>query len=171
MKENSLLTYYRYDSNNYYAGTTSVQVVNGSPLVPDDCTDIKPELDDAYWYKFDNGSWVAEPKPTNASECVGISIKHSDTSPRASELRVLFEQFTANSDGYRLVRDASLTQTVEAIPAKTADEIELSNLEDEQKQMESQLKDLKDQFIVAQMTADTEKLASIKAEYLSLVGE
>lgn len=171
MKENSLITYYSYDANGYYVGKTSVQVVNGKPLVPDNCTDIAPELDDGYWwFKFTDGTWVAEHKPESAAECVGITVKHTDNSPRGVELKALFAKFTDNNSEYRLVRDAELNQTVEKIPAKTADELELSDLEDEQQLMEAQLEDLKNQYLVAQITGDSEKMASVQSEYQSLVG-
>ena len=84
------------------------------------------------WAKLnsDHSEWTYQVKPTTAKECIGISVKHEDQCPWAYEVRDLFEKLcAADSEHYRVTRDANLVQTVEAIPEKTFEELKTEKLQ------------------------------------------
>ena len=108
--------------------------ITSAPLMPDDCVSFAPDAEKlkTCWAKLnsDHSEWTYQVKPTTAKECIGISVKHEDQCPWAYEVRDLFEKLcAADSEHYRVVRDANLVQTVEAIPEKTFEELKTEKLQ------------------------------------------
>ena len=121
---------YSYDEHGHYMHAVAAMYdpLGGKLLVPEDCVAFAPDetkLETA-WAQLNDAKteWVYTTKPTTAAECVGMSVKHTDQCPWAHEVRALFEKLCAeDSEHYRVVRDDDLTQTVEAIPEKTLEEV------------------------------------------------
>ena len=123
-------TAYSYDEHGHYKNAVLVMndPISGELLLPADCVSFAPDetkLQTAWACLNDaKTEWVYTTKPTTAAECVGMSVKHTDQCPWAHEVRALFEKLCAeDSEHYRVVRDDDLTQTVEAIPEKTLEEV------------------------------------------------
>lgn len=131
-----IATAYRYDEHGHYmnAETVMEDPLSGGLLIPEDCVEFAPDEEklQTSWAKLNakKTAWTYTTKPTTAAECVGISVKHSDQCPWAYEVRDLFEKLCAeDSEHYHVVRDDELTQTVEAIPEKTFEELKTSKLQ------------------------------------------
>ena len=121
----NLIDVYEYDAQGYFSGTTFAQVDDDTREViamPPNCTLIKPECNDEFFYKFDGEKWVAEKIPTTAEECVGIVVPHESRAPHDYTLKKLFVALTAGSKTHRLARGKDLSWSVEAIPEKTPEE-------------------------------------------------
>lgn len=123
-------TAYRFDNHGHYVGVEYIMLdpVSNKPLLPSDCVLFAPDkvrLNNSWAVLNDkHTAWTYQAKPTSAKECLGISVKHSDQCPWAYEMRALFEKLCAeDAEHYRVARDEDLTQTVEAIPEKTFEEI------------------------------------------------
>lgn len=141
---------YKYDEHGHYEHSVLVMEdpLGGGLLVPSDCVEFAPDEDKlkSSWAKLnaDKTAWEYTVKPTAASECIGMSVKHSDQCMWAHEVRALFETLcNADNEHYRVVRDDNLTQTVEAIPEKTFEELQtakLQNLESKASQFDNLMK-------------------------------
>ena len=120
------------------------------------------------FYKWDGEKWVAEKKPTNAEELIGVVIKHSSRTERDLAVRKLIEKF-AKEDGYR-IRDRStfLDWELEKIPEE---EIELQAINAELSTFDQKVASLKDRLATATLQDDAETVASLKAEYKTLMGD
>ena len=99
-----------------------------------DCVAFAPDTEKlkTCWAKLnsDHTEWVYQTKPTTAAECIGLSVKHEDQCLWAYEVRDLFEKLCAEDpEHYRVTRDEELTQTVEAIPEKTFEELKTEKLQ------------------------------------------
>ncbi len=102
--------------------------ITGELLLPEYCVALAPDESKlaTAWAQLNTKktAWNYTTKPTTAVECVGIYVKHSDQCPWAHEVRALFESLCeADKEHYKVVRDEDLTQTVEAIPEKTLEEV------------------------------------------------
>ena len=65
----NLIDVYEYDAQGYFSGTTFAQVDDDTREViamPPNCTLIKPECNDEFFYKFDGEKWIEEKIPTTA---------------------------------------------------------------------------------------------------------
>ena len=131
-----LQTAYRFDEHGHYMNAEQIMLdpITSAPLMPDDCVSFAPDAEKlkTCWAKLnsDHSEWTYQVKPTTAKECIGISVKHEDQCPWAYEVRDLFEKLcAADSEHYRVVRDANLVQTVEAIPEKTFEELKTEKLQ------------------------------------------
>ena len=131
--QNGLITCYSFDKNGYFASAVTTQVIDGLALMPPSCLKEAPELKAGFWYKVneDESGWIAEAKPTNAQECLNITVKHEDNSARAVELKKLMQDFCdADSEHYRVKRGEDLSWTVEAIPPKTFEEVKKEKMQE-----------------------------------------
>ena len=131
-----LQTAYRFDEHGHYMNAEQIMLdpITSAPLMPDDCVSFAPDAEKlkTCWAKLnpDHSEWTYQVKPTTAKECIGISVKHEDQCPWAYEVRDLFEKLcAADSEHYRVTRDANLVQTVEAIPEKTFEELKTEKLQ------------------------------------------
>ena len=123
-------TAYRFDNHGHYVRVEIIMLdpVSKKPLLPDDCVMFAPDVSKLKnsWAVLNKArtAWTYQAKPTSAKECLGISIKHSDQSSWAYEMRALFEKLCAeDAEHYHIVRDADLAMRVEAIPDKTFEEV------------------------------------------------
>ena len=123
-------TAYRFDKHGHYMNAEQIMLdpTTFAPLIPDDCVAFAPDENKlkTSWavLNSEHTEWEYQTKPTTAKECIDISVKHEDQCPWAYEMRDLFEKLcAADSEHYRVVRDDDLTQTVEAIPEKTLEEV------------------------------------------------
>ena len=110
----------------YFAGTTIAQVDDVTREIismPDNCTTIKPECKEDYFYRFDGEKWLEEKIPTTPEECVGMVVAHESRTPHDYTLKKLFVALTAGSKTHRLARGKDLSWSVEAIPEKTPEEV------------------------------------------------
>ena len=130
-------TAYSFDEHGHFKCATMIMSdpVSGELLVPADCVTFAPDekkLKTSWAVLNDTRTkWIYKEKPTTAAECVGIQVKHSDQCPWAYEMRALFEKLCAeDSEHYRVARDGDLTQTVEAIPEKTFEELKAEKLQE-----------------------------------------
>ena len=118
----NLIDVYEYDAQGYFSGTTFAQVDDDTREViamPPNCTLIKPECNEEFFYKFDGEKWIAEKIPTTAEECVGIVVSHESRTPHDVTMKKLFTTLTKDSQTHRVVHGDNWEWSVEAIPAPT----------------------------------------------------
>lgn len=130
-------TAYSFDEHGHYKNAVMVMndPISGELLLPEDCVTFAPDEKKlaTAWAQLndDKTAWNYTTKPTTAAECVGMYVKHTDQCPWAHEVRALFEALCeADKEHYRVVRDDELTQTVEAIPEKTLEEVRTEKLQE-----------------------------------------
>lgn len=172
-KKNQLVDCYSYDEHGHYTGIVSAQVLNDGeePNYPPYTVSFAPDDDPDYFYEIsdDLSKWNAIKKPTTASECVGIYIKHEDQCDYAHEMRKLFEKLTENNPDYEQYRDPdNLTLTVREKQKETENEIMLQSSNQEIQDFENQVKDLREQMVTAMLLNDQDMIDSIRAEFKQL---
>lgn len=115
-------TAYRFDDAGYFEHELSVQVIDGEALMPPSTTVLCPwgegAKDDKVFYRFSDGKWGTEAKPTCAADLVGVVVSHQSQTPRDIEMRSLIQKFS-QEEGYRERRGEALSWAVEKIPEKT----------------------------------------------------
>lgn len=115
-------TAYRFDDAGYFEHELSVQVIDGEALMPPSTTVLCPwgegAKDDKVFYRFSDGKWGTEAKPTCAADLVGVVVSHQSQTPRDIEMRSLIQKFS-QEEGYRERRVENLSWAVEKIPEKT----------------------------------------------------
>ena len=175
-KKNQLVDCYSYDEHGHYTGIVSAQVLNDGeePNYPPYTVSFAPDDDSDYFYEIsdDLSKWNAIKKPTTASECVGIYIKHEDQCDYAHEMRKLFEKLTENNPDYEQYRDPdNLTLTVREKQKETENEIMLQSSNQELQNFENQVKDLREQMVTAMLLNDQNMIDNIRAEFKQLMSE
>lgn len=166
--QNGLTTAYKYDKRGYYSAPVTIQVLDEQMLMPERCISTAPELLDGYFYKINEAKdgWVAEAKPKNASECVGLLIEHEDNSERAVELKRLMQELCdADAEHFKVVRGEDLSWAVEKIPEKTEQELELEALQNSVNERDELLNSLKELMTLAMLANDAETIATLQATY------
>lgn len=115
-------TAYRFDDAGYFEHELSVQVIDGEALMPPSTTVLCPwgegAKDDKVFYRFSDGKWGTEAKPTCAADLVGVVVSHQSQTPRDIEMRSLIQKFS-QEEGYRERRGENMSWAVEKIPEKT----------------------------------------------------
>lgn len=115
-------TAYRFDDAGYFEHELSVQVIDGEALMPPSTTVLCPwgegAKDDKVFYRFSDGKWGTEAKPTCAADLVGVVVSHQSQTPRDIEMRSLIQKFS-QEEGCRERRGEDLSWAVEKIPEKT----------------------------------------------------
>lgn len=173
-KKNQLVDCYSYDEHGHYSGVVSAQVLNDGeePNYPPYTVSFAPENDPQYFYEIsdDLTKWNAVKKPTTASECVGIFIKHEDQCDYAHEMRKLFESLTKDDPNYETYRDPDdLTLTVREKQKESENEIMLLASNDEIQQLENQIKELREQMVTAMLLDDQAMIEETRAQYKQLM--
>lgn len=164
------LELYSYDKDGFFEGPILFQVMEG--VFPPDRTTQTALPEDAdlekNFYKWDGTSWVAEAKPTKVEDLLGIVVSHKTQTAHDEEMRQLIQKL-GTADGYRIVRGEGedMTWAVEKIPAE---EIEAQEAEAAISDFDSQSSALKDRLVTAMIMGDDEQVASLKAEYKTLMG-
>ena len=92
-----VLTFYRYDTDGFYLGTTCRQEEN--------TTDIPFEYEPGFWFFFDNGEWQKVKIPDNVSELdFDITLDDNSTNYQKTLVSIAQRIFAEYSgDEYRLV--------------------------------------------------------------------
>lgn len=161
-------TIYVHDEAGYYSGQRTFQVLEGV-FMPDNATET-PLPEDAdletNFYKWDGESWQAEKKPTSAVELLGIVVSHQSQTKRDQEMREIVQRL-GKEDGYRVRRGDDMSWYVEKIPMA---EIEAQAINAELSDFDQQIASLKDRMATAMLMDDAETVASLKAEYKTLMG-
>ena len=162
-------TIYVHDEAGYYSGQRTFQVLEGV-FMPDNATET-PLPEDAdletNFYKWDGESWQAEKKPTSAVELLGIVVSHQSQTKHDQEMREIVQRL-GKEDGYRVRRGDDMSWYVEKIPMA---EIEAQVINAELSDFDQQIASLKDRMATAMLMDDAETVASLKAEYKTLMGE
>ena len=161
-------TIYVHDEAGYYSGQRTFQVLEGV-FMPDNATET-PLPEDAdletNFYKWDGESWQAEKKPTSAVELLGIVVSHTSQTKHDQEMREIVQRL-GKEDGYRVRRGDDMSWYVEKIRMA---EIEAQAINAELSDFDRQIASLKDRMATAMLMDDTETVASLKAEYKTLMG-
>lgn len=158
-------TAYRFDDAGYFEHELSVQVIDGEALMPPSTTVLCPwgegAKDDKVFYRFSDGKWGMEAKPTCAAECVGVVISHTTITPHDEEMRELIRRF-AQEEGYREKRGEDRSWALEKIPEKTAEE-KLAEAAEQARQKRDRLIADTDYLLCADYPISAEDLEAVKA--------
>lgn len=123
--ENLLKDAYAYDASGYLDGTTVWQAIDGDFWPVPGTTDVVPwgtgEQDETVFYRFVDGQWTTEKKPTCAADLVGVVVSHTSMTSHDIEMRELVKKFS-QEDGYREKRGEDLSWSIEKIPEPTPEE-------------------------------------------------
>lgn len=161
-------TIYVHDEAGYYSGQRTFQVLEGV-FLPENATET-PLPEDAdletNFYKWNGEAWLAEKKPTSAVELLGIVVSHTSQTKHDQEMREIVQRL-GKEDGYRVRRGDDMSWYVEKIPMA---EIEAQAINAEFSDFDRQIASLKDRMATAMLMDDTETVASLKAEYKTLMG-
>lgn len=132
-----------FDTDGYFQNVGFAQSdKSGALLMPRNATKVEPELDEAYFYKWnkEQNAWLAEKKPTNASELVGQVVDHKSQTPHMIELRKILENLTKDNPRYRDERgtkEEGYHHKVVYIPEPTQDEKDLDSAKQEEQELQS----------------------------------
>lgn len=132
-----------FDADGYFQGIGWAQSdKKGKLLMPPNATTAAPELDEAYFYKWDKEQkvWLAEKKPTDASELVDQVVDHKSQTPHMIELRKIIETLTKDNPRYRDERgtkEEGYHHKVVYIPEPTQDEKDLEEAKKEEQELQS----------------------------------
>ena len=138
---------YYFDADGYFQNIGWAQSdKKGMLLMPPNATTVAPSLDEAYFYKWDKGqnAWLAEKKPTDASELVDQVVDHKSQTPHMIELRKILENLTKDNPRYRDERgtkEEGYHHKVVYIPEPTQDEKDLEAAKQEEQELLQKLRD------------------------------
>lgn len=164
------LELYAFDEDGYFDGPILFQVMEG--VFPPDRTTQTALPEDAdlekNFYKWDGTSWVAEAKPTKVEDLLGIVVSHKTTTAHDEEMRQIIQKL-GTADGYRIVRGEGedMTWAVEKIPEE---EIAAQEAEAAITNFDARMISLKERMSLAMLQGDQEQVASLQAEYKTLMG-
>ena len=136
-----------FDADGYFQNIGWAQSdKKGKLLMPPNATTVAPELDEAYFYKWDKeqNTWLAEKKPTDASELVDQVVDHKSQTPHMIELRKILENLTKDNPRYRDERgtkEEGYHHKVVYIPEPTQEEKDLEAAEQEEQELLQKLRD------------------------------
>lgn len=136
-----------FDADGYFQNIGWAQSdKKGKLLMPPNATTVAPELDEAYFYKWDKeqNTWLAEKKPTDASELVDQVVDHKSQTPHMIELRKILGNLTKDNPRYRDERgtkEEGYHHKVVYIPEPTQDEKDLEAAEQEEQELLQKLRD------------------------------
>ena len=92
-----------------------MEMPDGELLLPDDVAQIDAPAEDPaaaqsfYRLSDDKSSWIKEPKPKTAEDCVAMgAVSHQSQTQRCNELRQLFQKLTEGSTTHRIARGPDL---------------------------------------------------------------
>ena len=145
-----------FDADGYFQNIGWAQSdKKGKLLMPPNATTIAPSLDDAYFYKWDKEQnvWLAEKKPTDASELVDQVVDHKSQTPHMIELRKILENLTKDNPRYRDERgtkEEGYHHKVVYIPEPTQDEKDLEEAKKEEQELQAFLNST--DYVAAKLT-------------------
>ena len=163
---------FKFDASGYFEHELTVQCVDGQALMPPLCSLESPwgngAKDDKVFYRFLDGKWVKEVKPTCAANLIGVVISHESRTPHDTEMRELIQKF-ALEEGYREKRGADLSWSLEKIPEKSPEELR-AEAEQQARSKRDQLLDESDYYLQPDYPATNEGLEAVKAYRTALRG-
>lgn len=164
-----LIDAYRYDDQGYLDGMTMWQLegdeYNPSPNSTDICPWGEGQPDESVFYRFVDGAWTTEPKPTCAEDIVGIAVSHTSNTEHDIAMRDFVRKFS-KAEGFREKRGEALEWICEKIPEE---EIAAREIESELSSFDAQIANLKDRMATAMLMGDQEQVAALQAEYNALM--
>ncbi len=114
-------------------------------LIPVRSTQVKPEIPEGYDGRWDGEKWNYEKLPTSAADFVGVKVSHKSQTEHSRLMRKLLQDFVKeDSENYRIVRgskEEGLWWSVEKIPEKTQDELDLEAAERQEQELLQKLRD------------------------------
>ena len=126
---------YCFDEDGYLVCSRSAQ---RSPknaekfLIPVNSTQVKPNIPDGFFGRFNGKDWDLEKIPTTAEEFVGVHVSHKSQTLHNQMLRQILQQLVSNdSEHYRVIRgseEEGLWWSVEKIPEQTIEELRAQKL-------------------------------------------
>ena len=126
---------YKFDEDGYFIRAKYAQespCIKGKFLIPKRSTQIKPEIPEGFFGRFDGEKWIYEKIPTSAADFVGKKISHKSQTEHSRLMRKLLQDLVkADSEHYKVIRgskEEGLWWGVEKIPEKTLDEVRASKL-------------------------------------------
>lgn len=158
------------DEDGYYVEPKLQGIGEGMGLADDVVETPLPEGVDLTqnYVRWTGEAWAVEAKPKTAADCVALGpVSHQSTTARCNELRKLYEELTKGSEDYRLERGENLEWIVTEIPQEEKDAQEAEAAISD---FDSQSSALKDRLVTAIIMDDDEQVASLKAEYKTLMG-
>ena len=160
----------KIDEDGYYCGKSQQGIGEGMHLSDDVVETPLPEGIDLTrsFARWTGEEWIEEAKPTTAADCVALGpVSHQSTTARCTELRKLYEELTKGSEDYRLERGENLEWIVVKIPDE---EKEAQEAEAAISAFDSQVSSLKERMSLAMLQGNQEQVASLQAEYKTLMG-
>lgn len=158
-------TAYRFDDAGYFEHELSVQVIDGEALMPPSTTVLCPwgegAKDDKVFYRFSDGKWGTEAKPTCAADLVGVVVSHQSQTPRDIEMRSLIQKFS-QEEGYCEKRGEDLSWSLEKIPEKTEEKKLTEARQSVRSKRDSLISDT-DYLLCADYPISAEDLEAVKA--------
>lgn len=162
--------FYPYvDEDGFYEGEKQIGIGEGLFLADDVVETPLPAGIDLTksFARWTGTEWVEEAKPTTAAECAALGpVSHQSTTSRCNELRKLYEELTKGSEEYRLERGENLEWIVVKIPEE---EKEAQAAEAAISDFDSHMSSLKERMSLAMLQGDEELVASLQAEYKTLM--
>lgn len=172
MKNNELLTVFRFDASGFFAGASSWQFVNGEFLKTDDATDVCPwgdkQPDATKFYRWNGAAWEVIAKPASAADLVGVWVPHDAQTLHDLQMRELVEHH-GKEPGYRIIRDEHNAWSIERIPEPPKEEKEAAALNEQMEEFDKKLADLKDRMMLALLDNDDAALEEARKEYNALM--
>lgn len=157
------------DEDGYFVEMSPQGIGEGMYLADDVVETPLPEGIDLTknYVHWTGAEWVVEAKPTTPADCVALGpVSHQSTTARCNELRKLYEELTKGSEDYRLERGENLEWIVFEIPQE---EKEAQAAEAAISDFDSQMSSLKERMSLAMLQGDQEQVASLQAEYKTLM--
>ena len=128
----SLIDAFLFDDQGYFDGVTAWQVLNGEPLKCANSTELCPwangQPDATVFYRFVDGQWMTEKKPTCAADFENVIVSHVSVTMHDEEMRRLIQLFS-NEDGFHQERGDNLEWMLVKNPEPTPEEKAAKELE------------------------------------------
>lgn len=165
---------YRFDSDGYYSGICTAQIINNDVLLPPDCTETKPTLKDGYWSKWNGKKWENEKIPTTCVEAIANNVTCISNSSNAHdrEVKAILEALvTSDSKNYKIVVSDSFVMSIEEIPEPTPEEQQQKEDEDKQRALDVAIDDLIKEMAKADLMGDDDWKAELREQYNALMSK
>jgi len=124
---------YTYDDEGFFNGVQTIMespLEPGAWLMPPNCTEIKPGVDEAHFARWNGQAWEAVAKPACADDFVGLVVSHKTDTAHRIEMRKLMQKFCdGNQDFITTLDDKHEFWTTAKKPDPTPEELEKQALD------------------------------------------
>lgn len=121
-------TVYAFDDEGFYDGKRNAMTDPMNPaawLFPPSTTEVKPQVDEAHFAKWNGQAWEPVAKPTCAADFVGLTVSHKTDTAHRIEMRKLMQKFCdGNQDFITTLDDKHEFWTTSKKPDPTPEELE-----------------------------------------------